>query len=191
LLEGFHQELLKFNKTINLISARSAPEADLLHFADSIMGSRLVGSDCTSKEIYDFGSGNGFPGIVMAILYPSIRFILMESDRRKSEFLKHSSSILGLSNVAVRPARIESIVDNTVEAAICRGFANLQKTLLISRRLMKLGGKIYSFKGPEWSYEIAMLPEQICSTWNTHLLGEYELPGGGYDHCVVVSTKTR
>ncbi len=144
-----------------------------------------------SSEVYDFGTGNGFPGIILAVLYPQIRVILVESDRRKAEFLKHSAHLMGLTNVHVLVGRVEGIADGSVSAAICRGFANLSKTLLISRRAFAVGGGLYSLKGPEWSYEIASLPEQICSTWNTQLLGEYRLPDTDIDHSVVVAIKTK
>ncbi|HEX4925919.1 MAG TPA: RsmG family class I SAM-dependent methyltransferase, partial [Bdellovibrionales bacterium] len=64
LLSGYFRELLRFNKTINLVSPRSLPDADRLHFADSILGGQIVLNDNTAEVIHDLGSGNGFPGMV-------------------------------------------------------------------------------------------------------------------------------
>jgi 16S rRNA (guanine527-N7)-methyltransferase len=127
----------------------------------------------------------------MAILYPNQKVVLVESDRRKAEFLKHTLATLGLSNASVLISRVEALPDESISAAVCRGFASLSKTLLIARRIFKTGGKLYNLKGPEWSFEIASIPGQICSTWNTHLLGEYRLPETDIGHCVVVAAKTK
>lgn len=151
----------------------------------------MVGQDLRSDEVYDFGSGNGFPAIVLACLYPKIKVVMVESDRRKAEFLKHVVSSLGLSNTSILVLRVEDLPEESVSAAICRGFANLSRTLLISRRAFIPKGRLYSLKGPEWAYEIAELPFQICSTWNTILLGEYKLPETDIDHSVVLATKIK
>lgn len=190
-MASYHRELLKFNKTINLVSSRSLPDADRLHFADSILGAQIVLNDSAAGVIHDLGSGNGFPGMIIGILAPAVELVLVESDRRKAEFLKHTAATLGLRNVSVLVSRVEEIEDESLEGAVCRGFANLPKTLLKSRKLLPVGGKLYSFKGPEWSFEIAQMPEQICSTWNTQLLADYMLPESDIQHSIVVASKTR
>ena len=71
-LRIFHIELIRWTKKINLISAASIIEADFIHFADSIMGAQFVLEDIKASgdisEIWDFGSGNGFPGAIFSIL---------------------------------------------------------------------------------------------------------------------------
>jgi 16S rRNA (guanine527-N7)-methyltransferase len=187
----YQKELLKFNNTINLISARLIDETDRIHFADSILGGQIVLRENDASEIYDIGSGNGFPGLVMAVMSPEIKFVLVDSDRRKSEFLKHMVSVLGLSNVTVRVARLETLHAGTIHTAVCRAFSHLPRTLLISRKAMADGGKFFNFKGNEWSFEIAQLPEQLCSTWNTGLVEEYKLPESEIVHSIVLASKKK
>lgn len=175
-LETYHKELLKFNRKINLISANTVRAADLFHFSDSLLGGRLILDDCKSKEIFDFGSGNGFPGLVMAIVDPTRHFFLIESDHRKVEFLKHTIDILGLKHAAVFLKRVEELPQNQIVAGVCRGFANIPRALLVTRKLFPPGGKFYHFKGGEWITELGAMPHQICIHWETIHTGDYVLP---------------
>lgn len=139
------------------------------------------------KELYDVGSGNGFPGIIIGILQPTLNLVLVESDIRKAEYLKHTADLLGLKNVKVRNLRLEAMENASISNAVLRGFANIPKALLAFRKVMAQKGQIYHFKGPEWSTELAALPQQLCSTWNNSHLGDYTLPGGQVTHAIVCS----
>lgn len=185
-LRSFEETMIQFNKSINLISAKSIVHGDLVHFADCILATKIVLNDSPEmKEIYDVGSGNGFPGIVLAILAPQVKVILVESDQRKAEFLKSASASLGLNNVSVIADRIESLKGEPVSFAICRGFASLTKSLMSTRKVMPLGGKFYHMKGSNWSVEIAEIPTQLCSSWMPSVVKEYTLPIGEFKLSVI------
>ena len=186
LLKKYFIELQKFNKVINLISAKSVLHADALHFADSILASRVVRVNTNKNNyLYDIGSGNGFPGLVYAILYPDQKMILVDSDQRKCEFLKHTAEALFLKNVIVQNIRIERISHGSIEQAICRGFSPLPKTLLILRKIMQNNGVVYHLKSEEWALEVSHIPIQLCSIWQPALEAEYVLPVGGIRMFVV------
>ena len=186
----FFNEMQKFNKVVNLISAKTVAHADAVHFADSILASRIV-SKKISKSIYlyDLGSGNGFPGIVYSILNPDQKIILMDSDERKCEFLKHVSDSLGLVNVLVQNKKIDMLPANTIEQAICRGFAPLPKALLVLRKAVKKGSAVYHMKSEEWALEVSQIPTQLCSIWQPTLESEYKLPIGEIKMYVVKTSK--
>ena len=59
-LQCYNDELLRFNKTISLVSTSTADKVDLVHFADSILGWRTIKPVFSGSVIYDIGSGNGF-----------------------------------------------------------------------------------------------------------------------------------
>jgi 16S rRNA (guanine527-N7)-methyltransferase len=141
------------------------------------------------KEIYDIGSGGGFPGIVMAILRPQWKMILIEKDPKKCEYLSHLSKHLGLSNVEIRCTGIESLKPGSIECAVTRGFSSLPKSLLIFRKLVKKGGKVFHLKSEEWASELADIPTQLCSFWLPSLLGDYKLPLGEVKFAVVKTEK--
>ncbi|MCB0356582.1 MAG: class I SAM-dependent methyltransferase, partial [Bdellovibrionales bacterium] len=95
-LLAYQTELIHFNGRINLISARTEQEADIIHMADCIKASQLILKGSQQKEIFDIGSGNGLPGIVMAILDAERKIVVVDKDARKMEFLKHLCSRLDL-----------------------------------------------------------------------------------------------
>ncbi len=175
----YFTELQKFNKVVNLVSAKTLLHADAIHFADSILSSRIVSKKVNNNVyLYDLGSGNGFPGLVYSILYPNQKVVLMDSDERKCEFLKHVSDSLSLSNVIVQNKKIDVLPANTIEQAICRGFAPLPKALLVLRKCAKKGALVFHMKSEEWALEVSQIPSQLCSVWEPALEGEYKLPIG-------------
>lgn len=188
-LKKYHEELLRFNKTLPLIGVKTIPVSDAIHFADAILGCRLVAKDLKCSEIYDFGSGNGFPGIVFALLTPQIKVHLVENDAKKCEFLKHMILTLGLKNCDVMHKNIEALPAGSVECAFSRDFGVTTKCLLMTRKTFKTGGVYYHFKGEEWATEIADIPTQLCSFWQPSLLGDYKLPIGEIKFAIVKTVK--
>jgi 16S rRNA (guanine527-N7)-methyltransferase len=189
LLKQYFQELIKFNKTINLVSSKTIPFADVIHFADCIEASKLIFEKYQPTEVWDFGSGNGFPGIVFAILQPNIRFVLLDSDVRKTEFLKTVVQNLGLKNVEVKAGSIENLKDGTVKFCVSRGLSVLSKAILQARKVVPKGGIYCHLKSEEWGKEIADIPTQLCSFWSPGLLGEYRLPIGEVKFSVVITER--
>lgn len=188
-LKNYHTELMKFNKAINLIGVKTVPVADALHFADSVLASRMIAGVANIPEIYDFGSGNGFPGLVYALLQPATRVHLIEVDGRKAEFMKHVISVMKLTNADVRIQGVESLPEKSVRYAMSRGFAPIPKALLLARKIFDRGGMYFHLKSEEWASEIAQIPTQLCSFWSPSLLGEYKLPIGEIRFAIVKTEK--
>lgn len=189
-LYKYFTELQKFNKVVNLISPKTVVHADAVHFADSILASRAVAKKINkSIYLYDLGSGNGFPGLIYAILNPDQKIVLIDSDERKCEFMKHIADTLGLTSVVVQNKKIELLTSNVIEQAICRGFAPLPKALLTLRKAVKKGGIVYHMKSEEWAMEVSQIPTQLCSIWQPALETEYKLPIGDIKMFVVKTTK--
>lgn len=188
-LKAFHDELLKANKTINLISVKTIPQADAIHFADSIIACRLIQNSNAVDEIYDFASGNGFPGIVYAILFPKTKVHLVELDTKKAEFLKNCIQALGLKNADVQIRAVEALPEKSIKFAMSRGYASIAKALLTTRKLFPKGGKYFHLKSEEWASEVAQIPTQLCTFWTPSLAGDYKLPVGEIKFAVVKTDK--
>ncbi len=189
-LKKFHAELIQSNKVINLVSAGSIVNADQIHFSDSIIACRIIfKASKGAKEIFDLGSGNGFPGVVYAILFPEVVVNLVESDSRKCEYLRTLVTRLDLKNVKVIEKQIEALPADSVKFAFSRGLAAIPKALLMTRKIFALGGTLYHIKGTEWPLEIAEMPTQLCSFWRSGLVSEYSLPIGDMKFFVVSSEK--
>lgn len=189
-LKRLSDELLKANKNLSLIPMKTVPFSDALHFADSIMASKIMHSDNPGiDEIYDLGSGNGFPGLVSALLYPKVRHILVEIDEKKSEYLRHCIKVLGLTNAKVLTTNIESLEPNSIRFGMCRGLFNISKTILMTRRSFLKEGTLYHIKSENWSMEVGEIPTQLCSVWTPALVKEYKLPVGEIRFAVVKTEK--
>jgi 16S rRNA (guanine527-N7)-methyltransferase len=190
MLKHYWVELLKFNKAINLISRKTVLNADAIHFADSIKGAQIVRKKANKNMyLYDLGSGNGFPGLVYSILYPDQKVILLDSDERKCEFLKHVIVSLDLPNAEVKVRKIFSLPEASIEQAICRGFAPLPRALLMLRKILSKGGVVYHLKSEEWAIEVSQIPTQLCSFWQPALEEEYVVPISDVKMYVVRTSK--
>lgn len=188
-LYDFSKELFNYTQTINLISMKTIPFMDAIHFADAILATQHMWKDRQPKEVYDLGSGNGFPGMVLAILHPETKVYLIEADQRKSDFLKNTAEKLGLSNVQVQKQTVEKMPPHSMEVVIARGFASIGKSILVTRKLVKKGGVFYHLKGEEWAREITQIPIQLCSIWQPSLVADYKLPIGEVKFSLVKTDK--
>ena len=189
-LKVFHEELLKHSKTINLVSLKTLPFSDALHFADSILACRIIYKNMNgATEIYDIGSGAGFPGVIFAILYPNVKVFLVDNDSRKTEFLSGLVKLLGLKNIEIVTKSVDALPENSIKVAMARGFASISKVCLALRRSVVKGGTFYHLKSEEWGIEVGEMPSQLCSIWMPSLVGEYKLPVGGVRFGVVKTDK--
>ena len=179
------------NRALNLVSSKSLPFMDVLHFADSILASRIIFQTTQIKHLHDFGSGAGFPGLVCAALYPQTHVTLVESDKSRAAFLAKVAAQMKLSNVEVLNSKIESLPENSITHAISRDFGSLTNNLITSRKLFSKGGNYYHLKGESWGLELSQIPVQVCSYWSPSLLGEYKLPLGEFKLSVVRTEKTQ
>ncbi len=189
-LATYTQELLKFNKTVNLITATTIKSAESVHFGDSVIAARLIEKAMIpGAPLYDFGSGNGLPGLVFGLLFPKHKVVLVDRDQRKLEFCKHIISTLRLTNVTVQDVAVEDLAEGSVKNAVGRGFAPLSKAMIVARRAVVKGGKFFHMKGDGWANELAQVPSQLFSFWSPSLLGQYRLPESTTELAVVLTTK--
>ncbi len=186
----YNMELIKFNKAVNLIAPTTIATADSVHFSDSVYATQIVIKNLVpGQPLFDIGSGNGFPGMIMAILHPNVPVILVDRDERKSEFLKHIANALQLKNVTVETSPVEDMGAARMVNVVTRGFAPLHKAMLITRKQVSKGGRFFHLKGDGWANELASVPSQLFSFWTPSLLGQYQLPGTMSNMAVVLTEK--
>src|SRR6201994_198749 len=108
-------------------------------------------------ELVDIGSGAGLPGIVLAMLRPSLQVILLEPLLRRSVFLEECVAELGLSNATVVRARAEEKAAAQIQAdvATARAVAPLDRLAGWAARLLRPGGELLAIKGQSAEDEIA------------------------------------
>lgn len=126
-LEAYHALLLKWQKAINLVSPKTLDEAWVRHFADSAQLSALIPKD--TKTVMDWGSGAGFPGLVLAIMNPDVEFRMVESDERKCQFMRTVSRETS-TPLSAHQDRIEKIdLPVSVDMITARALAPLDQLL--------------------------------------------------------------
>ena len=94
-----YRELIKWNRRVSLVGPGAADEIVESHYADSLLGSSLIGEE--DRYLVDVGSGGGFPGLILAICRPDLQVTLVEPRQKKWAFLTKMSKQLGLSSIAV------------------------------------------------------------------------------------------
>lgn len=150
--------LLKWNQAYNLTGIRD-PEAMLrLNILDSL--ALLPWFD--RPRIADVGSGAGLPGIPLAIYLPQSRFLLIDSNSKKTRFMFQAKVSLGLDNVSVWQGRVEGYASGAqVDIVTSRAFASLADFVRSSRHLLAPGGVFLAMKGQYPHEEIEALPPGI------------------------------
>ncbi len=126
-LSLFLKELKKWNKKVNLVSFKTDEELIKRHLLDSLYFKYAFEYfNLDPKEIFDVGSGAGFPGIPLSILYENKLFDLIEIRKKRALFLEHIKRFLNLKNVKVLNEDIKNI-KKYPDLIICRAFAPLNK----------------------------------------------------------------
>lgn len=190
LFKKYNEQLGKFNNALNLVSPKTLPHADVIHFADCISACRIIYQEAKPTEIFDIGSGNGFPGLIFAILYPEVKVVIIDRDSRKIDFLKQLVIELSLKNVTCRCEGLETFGPGSLKCVMARGFAPIPKAILALRRAVKQGGALYMLKSEEWATEVANIPSQLCSFWLPSLVSNYRLPLGEVQYSIIKLAKT-
>ena len=165
--EVYHKLLLKWQKAINLVSNRTLKKAWERHFADSVQLQNHIPEE--ANTIVDLGSGGGFPGMILAILFPEKKVHLIESDERKCEFLKNVSRETNRP-VTIHNERIENIV-GVLNADIisARAFASLDRIIEVTKEnwLQNPTLQMVLLKGESVSQEITTAQKMYNFTYET------------------------
>jgi 16S rRNA (guanine527-N7)-methyltransferase len=150
-LMTYEKELLEWNQKFNLTAIRDSESIRTKHFLDSF-SCVLAWKASPPNQVIDVGTGAGFPGIPLKILYPSLKLTLVESVGKKAMFCQHIVRVLGLEHVDVIQARAEELGQNPqhrerYDWAIARAVANLNVLSEYLIPLVRLGGAMLAQKG--------------------------------------------
>lgn len=147
----YEQELMTWNEKFNLTAIRDIEQIRNKHFLDSLT-CVLAWGDHRPKSLIDVGTGAGFPGIPLKILFPTIRLTLVESVGKKTKFCQHIVDLLKLEHVNIIQDRAEVLGQNPkyrekFEWAVARAVANLPVLVEFLLPLVRLGGGVIAQKG--------------------------------------------
>lgn len=148
-LDRYYDLVVEWNQKINLTRILEKEEFYLKHFYDSITLSKIIDLN-QNLELCDLGSGAGFPGIVLKIVFPNLNITLVDSLNKRINFLKLVIEDLKLDKIRAVHARIEDFaVENREKYDIvtARAVAPLNTLLELGSQLVKLEGYFISMKG--------------------------------------------
>ncbi|SIS51144.1 16S rRNA m(7)G-527 methyltransferase [Roseivivax lentus] len=155
-LEAFEALVRHWTQRINLVSKASLEGLWTRHILDSLQLIPFLPEG--EGHWLDLGSGGGFPGIVLSIaaktMQPEMAMTLVESDTRKSVFLRTAIREFGL-NAKVRSCRIETLPQIPSDIVSARALASLSTLLGYAQPHLGPGGKAVFLKGTTWKKELA------------------------------------
>ncbi|MBM2885458.1 16S rRNA (guanine(527)-N(7))-methyltransferase RsmG [Chromobacterium phragmitis] len=160
LLERYLALLVKWNQTYNLTAIRQEERMVSYHLLDSLS---LVPHLQGGSRMLDVGSGGGMPGIPTAIARPDLQVVLLDSNHKKTTFLRQVVLELGLPNVQVMTDRVEAYQpEQKFDRITSRAFSELSEFVKLTRHLMAEGGQYVAMKGVYPYEEIALLPQGVA-----------------------------
>jgi 16S rRNA (guanine527-N7)-methyltransferase len=147
--------LAKWNTVHNLTAVREEAKMVSHHVLDSL----AVLPYLNDGPLLDVGSGGGLPGIPLAIARPAMSVALLDSNQKKTAFLRQAAIELGLRNIEVVNQRVEDYAPAQLFATvISRAFADVGEFVAAAKHLLAEGGQFAAMKGLHPHEEIAQLP---------------------------------
>jgi len=148
-------ELTSWNQQRNLTTIIDPAGIRIKHFLDSlccVLALRTAGAVLPNLKVVDVGSGAGFPGLPLKIVFPALHMTMVEATRKKCEFIEHVVQLLQLKGVTVLHARAEEIGRTAAHRerydwAIARAVAPLPALLEYLLPLVRIGGFCLAQKG--------------------------------------------
>lgn len=155
-LDKYYELLIEWNEKINLTRITEYEDVYLKHFYDSLTIAKVV--DLSIKEtLCDVGTGAGFPGVVLKIVYPNLKITLVDSLLKRVNYLNTIIKDLELENIHAIHSRGEDFKEK-FDIVTARAVANIEKLLGFTMHLVNKEGMFIAMKG---NIDEEMTPEVI------------------------------
>lgn len=156
--EIYERELIDWNTHQNLTAIADPPQIRIKHFLDSL-SCILAMKNSPRQRIIDVGTGAGFPGLPLKIIYPDLHLVLVESVGKKAAFCEHVCRVLGLNQVEIIQERAEVIGHQPQNRergdwAVARAVATLPVLVEYLLPLVRRGGFALAMKGENAHAEV-------------------------------------
>lgn len=155
--------LLKWNQKINLTSIRKPEEIATRHFEESLFLTKLLPEP--DGLLVDVGSGAGFPGLPLKIVWPGVETVLLEPNHKKATFLKEVIRSCGFRGIEVRAERLEAAVRGDLAGrgalTTMRAVAPTAAVLTNLARLLAPAGRVALFVGEAAVTALEARPEFV------------------------------
>lgn len=191
----YYRLLLEYNEKANLTGITAQKDVALKHFVDSLCCS-IVEDFSGFKAVVDVGSGAGFPGLPLKIAYPQIQLFLLDSQKKRIEFLRKVVRALSLVGVEIFHERAENFGadrGNRERYDICvsRAVAPLGTLAELCLPLVKVGGNFLALKGPDVEDEVNKAGNAVdILGGEIRCIQKFNLPVSGDGRSIVVIEKS-
>lgn len=192
----FYEFLVEKNKVMNLTGITEFQEVLVKHFLDSLMVAKVIDMG-NVKSMMDVGTGAGFPGVPVEIMFPDIKSVLLDSLNKRVKFLEETFGILKLTNISAIHGRAEEFAKNKqyreqFDLCVSRAVSNLATLAEYCLPYVKKGGVFVSYKSGKVQEEVDEAAKAIS------VLGGqvkdvmyFSLPGSDIERSLVVIEKVR
>lgn len=158
LLNRYYEMLVDTNKVMNLTTITEYSEVVIKHFADSAAIGCITDMN-GNVDVIDVGTGAGFPGIVLKIVYPQLSVVLLDSLNKRVNFLKNVITELGLTDISAIHGRAEDIARNKdyrerFDLCVSRAVANMSSLSEYCLPFVKVGGRFIPYKADGCDEEV-------------------------------------
>ncbi len=169
--EAYYRELRKWNRKANITALIAPDEVQIKHFLDSLTIYELpefreAVFSGKPVSLVDVGTGGGFPGVPIKIVSPGIKLVLVDSSRKKVQFLEHLREVLGLEGVEILWGRAEELARQEVHRerydwVVARALAEFPVLAEYLLPFCRVGGYVVAYKGPRVHQELEASGEAI------------------------------
>ena len=177
-LDKFYHLLIEWNEKINLTAITNKNEVYLKHFYDSLTLIKVVDLNKT-LTVLDVGTGAGFPGIVLKIVFPNLNITLLDSLNKRVKYLENIIQELDLKDISVVCDRAEEYTRKHIEEydlVVSRAVAHLKILSEITFQSVKVNGYLVAMKGNV--EEELILSKEIIAKLNGEIveINSFQLP---------------
>ena len=173
--------LQRWNATYNLTAVRERDEMLVQHLADCLAVVPPLVRQLPAGRLLDVGSGGGLPGVVLAVMAPTLEVSCVDAVGKKSAFVQQVAGTLVLRNLCALHARVESLQARSFDVITSRAFASLDEFTRLTRQLLGPGGCWLAMKGKVPEAEMAALPPEV----QVFHVEPLSVPGLNADRCLV------
>ena len=189
MLIRFYEMLVEKNKVMNLTAITDFEEVAIKHFSDSLTIGRAIKPD--SQKMIDVGTGAGFPGIPLKIVYPGIKLTLLDSLNKRLVFLNEVIVELGLKDIETVHARAEEAAAKPAyreqyDIVVSRAVANLSTLVEYCLPFASVGGCFISYKGEKAAAELSEAGKAIKVLGGGNAVSvDFTLVGSDYSRSLI------
>lgn len=192
----FYEYLVEKNKVMNLTGITEFQEVLMKHFLDSLMVAKVMDMSQV-KSMMDVGTGAGFPGVPVEIMFPDIKSVLLDSLNKRVKFLEETFELLKLSNISAIHGRAEEYAKNKnyreqFDLCVSRAVSNLATLSEYCLPYVKKGGFFVSYKSGKVQEEVEEASKAITVLGGKVKDVQYfSLPGSDIERSLVVIEKVK